>query len=105
MKSLAKWAVAALVVAVIATWGTAQPNTDRPPGVDAERWIPLTENSGLVLLEVGFLPANATVRPRGTEGEVLRQLQRGTALLMVNIEGAWTRIDLAPPPVRVQPLL
>ena len=37
------------LLVVTGAWMSAQRSGDRPPGVPTERWIPLAENSGIVL--------------------------------------------------------
>jgi hypothetical protein len=83
-----------------------QSAADRPPGVDEDRWIPISDVAGIVVTEFS-MPLRGTFRMNadGTATTVPEALRRGTGILMVKRGSAWTRIDLELPAPRVQPLL
>jgi hypothetical protein len=87
--TLLKSIAVSVALLVLATWVRAQSDSDRPPGVDEETWIALSDDAGIVITNVTFAPS---------EG-----LQR-TGVLMAKFNGAWMRVDLAPPGARVQHL-
>ena len=45
---LSKSILVAVALLAAATWVRAQSQGDRPPGVDAERWIPISDNAGVM---------------------------------------------------------
>jgi len=69
-------------------WMSAQKSGDRPPGVPAEKWIPLTENSGIVL--------------RGTSGTFNVRGQHG--ILFVKVGNAWQEVYLDSGPAGFLPI-
>jgi hypothetical protein len=42
--------IVTIVLLAGVVWSRAQTPTDRPPGVDPERWIPITDSVGIVLM-------------------------------------------------------
>ncbi len=78
------------LVLLLATgaWMLAQKSGDRPPGIPAEKWIPLTENSGIVLRDT-----SRTFNVRG---------QHGT--LFVNVGNGWQEVYLDSGPAGFLPL-
>ena len=96
--------VIVVLVAVLAmtTWVRAQSQGDRPPGLDEDRWVAISDTVGLVLADVSFTPA-----PNALPSDIPRGLSlfpQSTGLLMVKVNGLWTRVELAEAPPRVQPL-
>ena len=69
-------------------WMSAQKSGDRPPGVPAEKWIPLTENSGIALKDTGRM-----FNVRGKHG-----------ILLVKFGNAWQEVYLASGPTGLVPL-
>jgi hypothetical protein len=107
-----KWSQSILVAAaclIVASCGDApvadQPTADRPPGVDENSWVRISDTAGIVLTEVRVTPATIRLRGIDVETVVPQALQRGTGVLMVKVGAAWMRIDLELPAPRVQPLL
>jgi hypothetical protein len=86
--TLSKSVAVGIALLVVTTWVRAQSDSVRPPGVDEESWIALSEDAGIVLTDVTF----------GSGGP------RRTGVLMANFNGVWTRVDFAPPEPRVQHL-
>jgi hypothetical protein len=101
----ASWSLSILVAVVaysLIASGLGQSSADRPPGVDADRWVPISDTVGIVMRQSmttsvpGFSPDRRMIVPG---------LRQGTGVLMVKVEGVWMRVDLALPEPRVQPLL
>lgn len=75
---------------------------DRPPGVDAGNWIKISEVAGIVLTNVG---APIPVTGPGGVRMAFPTPRNVTGVLMVKLQGAWTRVELELPGPRIQPLL
>lgn len=98
-----QWIVVATACLIVAA-SAAQPDADRPPGVDESRWVPLSDTAGIALTSGIALPAS--VRLLGSNAEVVPQVLRsGTGILMVKSGGVWMRVDLDLPQPRVHPVL
>ena len=89
---------ACLIVAAAA----AQSNADRPPGVDENSWIPISDTAGIVLTSAAGMPAGT--RLRQSDVEAIVPLRSGTGILMVKHAGTWMRVELELPQPRLQPL-
>jgi hypothetical protein len=96
------WMLMTAACLIVAS-SAAQSAADRPPGVDENSWVPLSESAGIVLTNLTGMPA--TVRLRGAEVDAVTALRAGTGILMVRHGGGWIRVDLELPQPRVQPLL
>jgi hypothetical protein len=102
MKVLLSNAIVVFVaVLVMTTWVRAQSQSDRPPGVDEGSWVAISDTVGLVLVDVSFVAHSATPSdiPRGLSG-----FPQSTGILMVEVNGLWTRVEFAEAPARVRPL-
>ena len=103
MKILLSSTVVALVaILAMITWARAQAPGDRPLGVDEDSWVAISDTVGIVLVDVSYTAARAALPsdlPRA-----LSNLPRSTGVLMVKVNGLWTRAELAEPPPRVQPV-
>jgi hypothetical protein len=90
-----------VLVAILATttWARAQAPGDRPPGIEERNWIAVSDAVGIVLVDFGAarnpLPSGAPV--------ALSQVPRSTGVLMVKVNGLWTRLEWAEAPPRVHP--
>lgn len=94
-----QWIVVAAACLIVAS-SAAQSRADRPPGVAENAWVPISDTAGIVLTNIGGMPAAMWLR--GAEVEALRA---GTGILMVKRAGAWMRVDLELPKPSVQPAL
>lgn len=82
-RRVAVWGAIALLIASLAIAIAAQKKTDLPPGVLAEMWMPINENSGVALnFEGSRLSPSALIH--------------GT--LMIRSDGVWTKVYLDPAP-------
>ena len=93
-----------VLVAIVAmtTWARAQAPGDRPLGVDEDNWVAVAESVGIVLVDVSYTGTRAALPsdvPRA-----LSNLPLSTGVLVVKVNGVWTRAELAAPPPRVQPV-
>jgi len=111
MKAVLAAILAAVVITFLltTTWAGAQSASERPPGVDEETWIALSPSAGIVLRDVVSAPPPSLFRFENNEPVVIPQLQRATGapmtgVLMARVNGVWARVDLEPPPARMQPL-
>lgn len=94
-----QWILVAAACLIVVS-SAAQSGADRPPGVDENRWVPISATAGIVLTEVSGMPASF----RLTDLEAATPLRAGTGILMVKRAGAWMRVDLEFPQPRAQPL-
>jgi hypothetical protein len=97
----------AVVLVAAATWVRAQPQSDRPPGVAAERWISISDNAGVMLLEVpSQLPQGfpSILPPEVAQRFAERFTPKAPGLLMVKVGGKWTQVDVPLPPPRFEQL-
>ena len=102
MKAFLSSTIIVLVtILVITTWARAQAPGDRPSGVDEGSWVALSDTVGIVLVDVNFGSARSAL-PSGAPIE-LSVLPRSTGVLMVKVNGLWTRFEWADAPHRVQP--
>jgi hypothetical protein len=102
MKAFLSSTIIVLVaILAITTWARAQAPGDRPSGVDEGDWVALSDTVGIVLVDVNFGSARYTLPP-GVPRE-LSGLPRSTGVLMVKVNGFWTRLEWADAPPRVQP--
>lgn len=112
--SRSQWVLVAALCLLAAACGRTSPeggapavdavnrsSEDRPPGVDADDWVRISDVAGIVL--TGGAPMRVT-GPRG-ERLTLPMPRNVTGVLMVKRQGVWTRVELELPSPRVQPLL
>jgi hypothetical protein len=94
--------IASCLLIVAASQG--QSRADRPPGVDENHWVPLSDVAGIVLTNAAGMPSvgRFDFNDDGTVEPQVVQRSRGT--LAVKFGGAWTLVDLEPPPARLQQL-
>ncbi len=79
----------ALLAGVV--WSQAQTPADRPPGVDAEQWIPLSDSVGIVIMSTtGAVPP--AIVDRAPREEVF-PFVRATGRLMARHNGQWLVFD------------
>ena len=97
-----QWILVAAACLIVAT-SAAQSDADRPPDVDANSWIPISDTAGIALTGRRALPAS--VRLPQSDAVVPRVLRSGTGILMVKNGGVWMRVDLDLPQPRVHPAL
>jgi hypothetical protein len=97
-----QWTLIAAACLIVAA-SAAQSDADRPPGVEENRWIPISDTAGIALTSSSALPAS--VRLRQSDAAVPQVLRSGTGILMVKSGGAWMRVDLDLPQPRVHPAL
>lgn len=90
-----QWLLVAAACLIVAS-SAAQSGGDRPPGVDENSWVPISDTAGIVLTNVAGVPA-AFWDPN-------EKAALGSGILMVKRAGAWMRVDLEFPQPRVQPL-
>ena len=95
--SWSQWILVAVVTCSVVASSRGQSPADRPDGVDADRWVPISGSAGIVLTESMFVP--------GTDPRVIVPT-RGprTGVLMVKAQGSWIRVDLELPAARLHPL-
>ena len=96
-----QWIVVAAACLIVAA-SAAQSDADRPPDVDANSWIPISDTAGIALTSSRAVPAGVRLRPDAVVPQVLRS---GTGILMVKNGGVWMRVDLDLPQPRVHPAL
>ena len=102
MKALLSSTIIVFVaILAITTWARAQAPGDRPLGVDEGNWVALSDTVGIVLVDVDFGSARSAL-PSGVP-IALSGLPRSTGVLMVKVNGLWTRFEWADAPPRVQP--
>jgi hypothetical protein len=102
MKAFLSSIVVLVAIVVMTTWAKAQAPGDRPLGVDEDNWVAISDTVGIVLVDVSYTAARAALPsdvPRA-----LSNLPRSTGVLVVKVNGVWTRAELAEPPPRVQPV-
>ncbi len=97
-----QWLLVASACLIVAS-SAAQSGADRPPGVDENRWVPISATAGIVLTNVPGMPTASRFRDGAAEPVV--PLRAGSGVLMVKHAGAWMRVELDLPQPRVQPLL
>jgi hypothetical protein len=91
-----QWILLATACLIVAS-SRGQAPADRPDGVDADRWVPISDSAGIVLTETMFVP--------GTDRRELIPVPRPrTGVLMLKAQGRWMRVDLEPPAARLHPL-
>lgn len=96
-----QWLLVTAACLIVAS-SAAQSEADRPPGVDENSWVPISDTAGIVLTNIAGMPA--AIRLRESEVEAVVPLRTGTGILMVKVGGAWMRVELELPHPRVQPL-
>lgn len=102
MKAFLSSTIVVLVaILVITAWARAQAPGDRPPGVAEGNWRALSDTVGIVLVDVNFGAARYSL-PSGAPME-LSGLPRSTGVLMVKVNGLWTRVEWAEAPPRFHP--
>lgn len=102
MKTFLSSTIVALVaILAMTTWVRAQAPGDRPVGVNEGNWVAISDAVGIVLVDVGYTARTAL--PSGVP-RALSNLPRSTGVLMVKVNGVWTRAELAEPPARVHPV-
>jgi hypothetical protein len=102
MKTLLSSTIIALVaILAITTWARAQAPGDRPLGVDEDSWIAISDTVGIVIVDIGYTARTALPSdlPRA-----LSDVPQSTGVLMVKVNELWTRVELAQPPPRLQPV-
>jgi hypothetical protein len=102
MKTLLSSTIIALVaILAITTWARAQAPGDRPLGVDEDSWIAISDTVGIVIVDIGYTARTALPSdlPRA-----LSDVPQSTGVLMVKVNELWTRVELAEPPPRLQPV-
>ncbi len=102
MKTLLSSTIIALVaILAITTWARAQAPGDRPPGVNEDSWIAISDTVGIVIVDIGYTARTALPSdlPRA-----LSDVPQSTGVLMVKVNELWTRVELAEPPPRLQPV-
>ena len=98
-----QWMLVATACLIVAG-SAAQSDVDRPPGVDENSWVPISDTAGIALTSGIALPAS--VRLPGSNAVVVPQVLRsGTGILMVKSGGVWMRVDLDLPQPRMHPAL
>jgi hypothetical protein len=97
-----QWILVATACVIVAS-PAAQSGADRPPGADGNNWVPISETAGIILTNVGGMRDAIRLQLRGLDVEPIVPRQ-ATGILMVKHGGTWMRVDLEPPPARVQPL-
>lgn len=107
MKSIYAVAAAAMVAGAVLVGAIAADAPNRPPGVSADAWAPISDTVGVVLVaqmpaagEVGALPEPGSQGQRqvpnvGVGGAIL--IPPATGYLMVKRGGTWQRLILIEP--------
>ena len=94
------WILVAVVTCAIVASSRGQSPADRPAGVDADRWVPISDSAGIALTE-----AIASVAIPGTERrELIPALRPRTGVLMVKAQDRWMQVELELPAARLHPL-
>ena len=100
---LSKSILVAVALLAAATWVRAQSQGDRPPGVDAERWIPISDNAGVWLMG-GLTQSPPISRAPGVRTSICIECIQRTGQLMVKFNGAWFQVHAPEPPIRFEQL-
>jgi hypothetical protein len=97
MKSLAAVLLVIVLVVVAIPHAFGERAADRPPGVPADNWVPISENLGVVLVAVG--PANPEPQPVMTDRQLLMVGgPSSNGYFMVRRGDHWTRLVVAERP-------
>lgn len=113
-----------VLVAGICSYALGQPSTDRPVGIPAGQWIPLSDRAGIVISDYqpgdedktsqGLIrplppPGQTTLAARQRSGEEAEEMERlrqsedvargyVNGYFMVKRDGRWIRLSVVPPP-------
>jgi hypothetical protein len=95
--------IVTIVLLAGVVWSRAQTPADRPPGVDPDRWIPLTDSVGIVVLST---TGGAPLVLRNFSPPVDIPFGSATGRLMARHNGQWLAFDeLGSTEARLHPAL